>query len=226
MKRVVVVADNALIGHAVRLGLRDARELEMLACVPVELAARTVVERTADVVLLDELDEPSHVVAVIQELKEIDQGLVVMLLAARPRDPWLRLALAAGADGAFAKSIRPSALGTLIRESARGHIVHAPATLAGEIRQSRGAAEPEPTCLTERELQILRLVAAGGTNGDIARDLWVAETTVKFHLRNIYRKLDLGNRTAACHYAHVHGLVAPPPESDEDQAEFLRATAP
>jgi DNA-binding CsgD family transcriptional regulator len=63
--------------------------------------------------------------------------------------------------------------------------------------------------LTERELEILRLVASGSTNGDIARRLWVTEQTVKFHLRNIYRKLGVANRTQASHFAHVRGLVGP-----------------
>ena len=49
-------------------------------------------------------------------------------------------------------------------------------------------------------------MAAGATNGEIARQLWVTEQTVKFHLSNVYRKLDVANRTEASHYAHVNGL--------------------
>ena len=62
--------------------------------------------------------------------------------------------------------------------------------------------------LSARELEVLRLVAAGSTNSDIARKLWVTEQTVKFHLSNIYRKLEVGNRTEASHYAHVNGLLS------------------
>jgi DNA-binding CsgD family transcriptional regulator len=50
-------------------------------------------------------------------------------------------------------------------------------------------------------------VAAGSTNSEVARSLWVTEATVKFHLRNLYRKLDVANRTEASHFAHVNGLV-------------------
>jgi DNA-binding NarL/FixJ family response regulator len=64
--------------------------------------------------------------------------------------------------------------------------------------------------LTARELEILRLVAAGLSNNRIAAQLWVAEQTVKFHLSNIYRKLGLANRTEASHYAHMHGLLGAP----------------
>ena len=61
--------------------------------------------------------------------------------------------------------------------------------------------------LTGRELEILQLVAAGATNSEVARKLWVTEQTIKFHLRNVYRKLDVANRTEASHFAHVNGLV-------------------
>ena len=66
------------------------------------------------------------------------------------------------------------------------------------------------TSLTSRELEVLRLVAAGSTNGEIAQKLWVTEQTVKFHLSNVYRKLEVGNRTEASHYAHVNGLLGAP----------------
>ena len=68
----------------------------------------------------------------------------------------------------------------------------------------RGRADP----LTSRELEVLQLVAGGATNGEIAQKLWVTEQTVKFHLSNVYRKLEVGNRTEASHYAHVNGLVS------------------
>jgi DNA-binding NarL/FixJ family response regulator len=61
--------------------------------------------------------------------------------------------------------------------------------------------------LTQREREILLLVAEGNTNGDIARILWVTEQTVKFHLANIFRKLNVTNRTQAGRWAHTHGLV-------------------
>ncbi len=59
---------------------------------------------------------------------------------------------------------------------------------------------------------MLRLVAGGSTNGEIARKLWVTEQTVKFHLSNVYRKLEVGNRTEASHYAHVNGLLGAEPQ--------------
>ena len=67
---------------------------------------------------------------------------------------------------------------------------------------------PRPIAgLTSRELEILRLVAAGSSNGTIARALWITEQTVKFHLSNVYRKLGVANRTQASRFAHLNGLV-------------------
>jgi DNA-binding NarL/FixJ family response regulator len=69
------------------------------------------------------------------------------------------------------------------------------------------SSEAEDVGLTRREREILCLVAEGGTNGDVARRLWVTEQTVKFHLANIFRKLDVTNRTQASCWAHAHGLL-------------------
>jgi DNA-binding NarL/FixJ family response regulator len=61
--------------------------------------------------------------------------------------------------------------------------------------------------LTPRELEILRLVANGASNGRVAAELWVTEQTVKFHLSNVYQKLGVANRTEASRFAHVNGLL-------------------
>ena len=99
--------------------------------------------------------------------------------------------------------MHPVALGTLLREIVRGNVVQRP-------RRSASAAAPDGCPLTTRELEILRLVADGHTNGRIARELWVTEQTVKFHLSNTYRKLGVSNRTEASRYAHLNDLMAVP----------------
>jgi DNA-binding NarL/FixJ family response regulator len=112
-------------------------------------------------------------------------------------------AAGAGIDAAIAKQLDPVSFGTLVREVSAGNVFHSFAPTP--------AAEPATRDgLTARELEILRLVAAGASNGRIARTLWVAEQTVKYHLSNIYRKLGVANRTQASHYAHVHQLLDHP----------------
>ena len=76
------------------------------------------------------------------------------------------------------------------------------------------SAEADNAGLTRREREILQLVAEGSTNGEVARRLWVTEQTVKFHLANIFRKLDVTNRTQASRWAHTHGLLGHQPDRD------------
>ncbi|HEX7083955.1 MAG TPA: response regulator transcription factor [Gaiellaceae bacterium] len=87
----------------------------------------------------------------------------------------------------------------------------------------RGSVETE---LTKREVQILRLVSEGHSNGDVARLLCVTEQTVKFHLSNVYRKLGVSNRTEAGRWAHLHGIVPAQQPRPDDLADDLRLRIP
>jgi DNA-binding NarL/FixJ family response regulator len=127
------------------------------------------------------------------------------VLSAQLDADWLDRVFGAAATAVISKATRPSTLATLVRETLNGHIVHRPPAPSTAAPMTGADAEDLP--LTPRELEILQLVASGSTNGEIARRLWVTEQTVKFHLRNIYRKLDVANRTQASHFAHARGLV-------------------
>ena len=83
---------------------------------------------------------------------------------------------------------------------------------SGLARPTPAQTEPAAHELTRRELEILRLVADGSSNGQLAKKLWVTEQTVKFHLSNIYRKLEVANRTEASRWAHLNGLLTSPQE--------------
>jgi DNA-binding NarL/FixJ family response regulator len=116
-------------------------------------------------------------------------------------------ALVAGASAYVVKTAHPEDLASAVRQ-AFSHSVYlagrrnaAPATV-----EVAAAADDEPG-LTRRELEILRLVAEGHSNAQLARMLWVTEQTVKFHLSNIYRKLEVANRTEASRWAQLHGLL-------------------
>jgi DNA-binding NarL/FixJ family response regulator len=126
---------------------------------------------------------------------------------------WLDAIFDAGAAGAISKATPPAALATLVRETVNGHVLHLYKGLSRSSGSHPNGVVPEDSPLTTRELEVLRLVAGGSTNGEIARKLWVTEQTVKFHLSNVYRKLNVGNRTEASRYAHVNGLVSVPQHS-------------
>lgn len=204
MKRLVVVADNRWIVAAIRSGVRVSEDLQLLGYVDHQAAtAARIAHAGAEVVLVDESDHPELAVALIRALRERDEEIIVIVLTRRMEGEWLSSAFEAGANGAMSKSIHPAALATLLREAVSGHIVHAPIS----PHATRRNPTPSHSSLTDREREILSLVASGATNSDIARRLWITQQTVKFHVSNLYRKLDVTNRTEACHYAHLNGFV-------------------
>ena len=208
MKRLVVVADNPLIVGAIRTGLRESGAFELLGYVdPRKTTAARITQAGAEVVLVDEGADSDAAITLIQSLREQDGDVKIIVLALQMEGEWLERTFAAGANGAMSKAIHPAALATLIRETVAGHIVHSPASLRSKSRAPVPVATEHST-LTDRETEILRFVASGATNAEIARQLWITQQTVKFHVSNVYRKLDVANRTEACHYAHVNGLVA------------------
>jgi DNA-binding NarL/FixJ family response regulator len=207
-KRLIVVADNSLIVEAIRSGLHESGAFELLGYTDAYNASvRLISGAGADLVLLDEADQSDRAITLIRSIKEELKAVTIIVLAVRMGGEWLSRAFEAGASGAISKAVHPSALATLVREAISGHIVHPLSSVAGEST-SEAEVVAERCMLTDRELQILQLVAAGATNSEIARQLWITQQTVKFHVSNIYRKLDVANRTEACHYAHVNGLVA------------------
>ena len=209
-KRTVIVADNALIVAAIRSGVRKTGALELLGYVnPRQATAARVAQAGAQVVLVDESDSDAEAsIALIRALKELDSGISVMVLTLDMEGDWVRRAFDAGANGAMSKAVHPVALATLVREAVCGHIVHAPTRVRPLAAATTPKLRSDHDLLTDRELEILRLVASGATNGEIAGQLWITQQTVKFHVSNIYRKLGVANRTEACHYAHVNGLAA------------------
>jgi DNA-binding NarL/FixJ family response regulator len=116
-------------------------------------------------------------------------------------------AFAEGASAFCLKSAQPDDFAAAIRQSFEHsiYLAHVPTAL-DSWREPLGPA-PSDAPLTRRELEILRLVAEGHSNSEVARMLWVTEQTVKFHLSNIYRKLNVTNRTEASRWAQLHGLL-------------------
>jgi DNA-binding NarL/FixJ family response regulator len=209
MKKLIVVADNSLIVEAIRSGMRDSGGFQLVGYAdPRKARARMIAETGVDLVLVDEGDHSPEAIELIRGIKEESEEVTIIVLTVGMDGDWLRRALAAGASGGISKSVHPAALVTLVREALSGHIVH-PLTSPPAASATQKEVVAERTALTHRELEILQLVAGGATNGDIARRLWITEQTVKFHVSNIYRKLDVANRTEACHYAHVNGMVIP-----------------
>jgi DNA-binding NarL/FixJ family response regulator len=203
MKRLMIVADHSFVVQAIRLALRQTAGFQVVGFFDGRGSVRNALqELRPDVVLVDDMQEADNALARLREIAEEVPQAKSMLLTLQMESEWLEQAFAAGAHAVVSKTVHPVSLGTLLREISHGNVVHR--------FEKRPAAVIEDDCpLTDRELEILKLVSEGHTNGRIARELWVTEQTVKFHLSNTYRKLGVANRTEASRYAHLHNLTAP-----------------
>jgi DNA-binding NarL/FixJ family response regulator len=201
MKRLIIVADNSFAAQSIRLILRQTVGFQVVGFVD---AAAPVTQRIAelqpDVVLIDDTQDPQHPVVRLKELATHVPDAMRIFLTLRMDNETVTEILDAGADAILSKTIHLVSLATLLRELVNGTIVQRPHP------QAKAALSDCP--LTEREQEILRLVAQGYTNAQIARKAWVTEQTIKFHLSNTYRKLGVANRTEASRYAHMSGLMA------------------
>jgi DNA-binding NarL/FixJ family response regulator len=207
VKRVIVAAENALLVEAVRIALRDSPALELVGYVDARKASpNAITEASPDVVLVDDMDQSEESLVLIRSVHEADERIAIVVLSMQMDRRWLQRAFAAGAMSAISKAIQPGALATLVRETINGNVMHSPTSLTTTMEPC-AAAPAERSSLTKRELEILQWLASGATNCEIARALWVTEQTVKFHVSNIYRKLGVANRTEACNYAHLNGLL-------------------
>ena len=184
------------------------------------------IERSKPRLLILELDaqagEPDGF-EVMRRAKTIAPSLRAIVLSAHHDTAHIDAALAAGAAAYVVKTAHPDDVASAVRQAfdhsvylaAGPRPVGGPPVLAAPTRTTES-----PGGLTRRELEILRLVAEGHSNSQLARMLWVTEQTVKFHLSNIYRKLGVSNRTEASRWAQLKGLLSkqPPEESSSISA--------
>ncbi|HEY7621996.1 MAG TPA: response regulator transcription factor [Solirubrobacteraceae bacterium] len=227
-RRVLVVANNSGIVYAFRRVLRQTSGFTLVGYVAGHAPVGAIVaDARPDVVIVDDLGAPTEAVKRIAEVHGAVPGAKVVLLVPDTSLDWIEDAVRSGAHAVLSKTIDPVSAGTLLREIVRGTVFHclADSTVrAGRITQESGTAH-ESLGLTQRELELLRLVASGATNSRLARQLFVTEQTVKFHLSNIYRKLGVANRTQASRFAYQHGLVptAISPDADATADVVMRA---
>jgi DNA-binding NarL/FixJ family response regulator len=147
--------------------------------------------------------------------KEAVPTLRAIVLSVYDDTKHIDAALAAGAVAYVIKTAHPDDLRSAIRQ-AFAHSVYLPGSRTAAAQTSHAPTEDLPD-LTRRELEILQLVAEGHSNTQLAKMLWVTEQTVKFHLSNVYRKLDVANRTEASRWAQLHGLLSAPPAANDQQ---------
>lgn len=143
----------------------------------------------------------------IRSARERAPSVRVIALSSVSHPEQIDRAFGAGVVAYVIKTAQPEDLASAVRQAFE-HSVFLPGGQGGRQTESPPPPPEEAGSLTKREVEILRLVAEGHTNAQMARMLWVTEQTVKFHLSNIYSKLDVANRTEASRWAQLNGLLS------------------
>jgi DNA-binding NarL/FixJ family response regulator len=214
--RVLVVDDQALVRAGFRMILENADDMEVVGeAGDGAEAATTAMERQPDVVLMDVRMPEVDGVEATRRICAQDERIRVLILTTFDLDEYVYAALHAGASGFLLKDTLAPDLLTAIRVVARGDAVVAPSVTRRLLNRYIGAtpavAPAAPlvpvTTVTDREREVLTLVAQGLTNAEIAGRLYLSEGTVKTHVHRILTKLSLRDRIQAVIYAYEQGLV-------------------
>ena len=204
--RLVVADDHRLFLEGVRASLLEAEDIDVVGEADSGSKLLSLVAHSRpDLVLMDFSMPQLDGLACLDTIHSRHPEVKVAILSAFREPDVIQAALRRGACAYIVKTINPDDLASVIRQVINGTVYQA-LDLA-EPEQSGGVRE---VGLTERELAILQALARGLSNEAIAKELWIARQTVKFHVRNVYRKLGVSNRTEAARYAYQHGLVANP----------------
>lgn len=209
--RVVVADDQTVVREALETMLGLQPDLQVVGTAPDGERAVAVAQReSADVVLMD-LNMPVLDGAdATARLREVAPDIDVLVLTTHGDDASIMRALDAGARGYLTKDAGREQISAAIRSVAAGQAVLDPQVQARLVQALRSGspvpASARPAGLTAREEEVLRLIAAGHTNRDIARTLVVSEGTVKTHINNLFAKIDVRDRAGAVRFAFEHHL--------------------
>jgi two-component system, NarL family, nitrate/nitrite response regulator NarL len=221
--RIMVVDDHTLFRRGLTALLQRDPQFEVVGDAgDAGEAQRRAQELQPDVILLDNHLPGVSGVAALPALLEVVRGVKVLMLTVSEDERDLSAALRGGACGYLLKTIEGDALSHAIRRAMRGESVVAQEMTGKLVAAYRDAAAPHPSpgsenfapavpvsrldVMSRRELDILRGIARGQGNKEIARSLGIAETTVKIHVQHILRKLDVSSRVHAAVIASEHGL--------------------
>jgi DNA-binding NarL/FixJ family response regulator len=203
--KVLIVDDHRLMLRAIAESLSRQEDIEVVGEADSGEKVLPLVGQTGpDAVLLDVRMPGMDGLAVLERLRAQYPSIAVVMLSGIDDPVLVHAALERGASAFVLKHVDPRDLGSAVRQSVNGSIFR-PLDL---LNNNRSAFEEAG--LTKRELSVLEELPGGGSNQQIAKRLFLAEQTVKFHLTNIYRKLGVSTRTEALRYAYEHGLVERP----------------
>ncbi len=209
---LLITDDHALVRQGIRAFLELQPDLTVIGEADSgEAAVRAAAELVPDVVLMDLVMPGIGGVEATRQIKQVSPHSQIIVLTSYHEDEYIFPALRAGALSYVLKDVGPDELADTVRKAARGESVLHPRVASRVVRELRGTQRDIPnlfTDLSNRELEVLRLIADGLSNAEIARNLFISEKTVKGHVSNILSKLHMLDRTQAAVFAWQQGLVA------------------
>jgi len=208
--KVLLVDDHEMvrIGLAAVLGTEDDFEVVGEASSGME-GIRLAEEYKPDVVLMDLVMDGMDGIETTRRMLQIVPSCKVIVLTSYIDDEKIYPVIEAGAFSYLLKTSRAGEIADAIRAAVKGQPIlesQVASKIMNRFRQNRQKSEPHEE-LTDREMEVLRLIAKGKSNQEVADELFIGIKTVKFHVTNILAKLGVEDRTQAAIYAHKHGLA-------------------
>jgi len=210
--RVLLVDDHKIVRQGVRAFLHTLEDIQVIDEAETGAAAVSAAnQQQPDVVLMDlELPGDLDGISATRQIRKQRPETQVIVVTSHHQDEFIFPAVRAGAISYLLKDVEPDELADAIRKAARGEAVIDSRVASRIIQELQGIRRSELnpfTELSEREFDVLRLIAAGKSNAEIAESLVIGENTVKTHIGSILRKLHLDDRTQAAVYAWQQGIV-------------------
>ncbi len=211
MISVLLVDDHSVVRQGVRAFLITQPDLTVVGEAASGEEALKLAEQTVpDVILMDLIMPGMDGVEATRRAKQVSPRSQIIVLTSYHEDEHIFPALKAGALSYILKDVSADELASAVRKAAAGEAVLHPRVAARVIKEIQGRREESInpfTELSERELEVLKLIADGMSNGEIAAKLVLSEKTIKGHVSNILSKLQLADRTQAAVYAWRQGVV-------------------
>jgi DNA-binding NarL/FixJ family response regulator len=213
--RIVIADDQTVVREGLQMVLDVMPDLEVVATVADgEQALAAVAEHHPDAILLDLHMPVLDGVGATERLAREHPGVAIVVLTTYADDETIIAALRAGARGYLTKNADRREISQALHGAATGHTILPPEVTAMLLTGAAPAQGAKPTVpvelpdgLTAREAEVLKLLAAGLSNGEIARELFISEHTVKTHINHVFTKTRSRDRAQAIRYAHEHELT-------------------
>ncbi len=208
---VLLVDDHSIVRQGIRSFLETQPDLVVIGeAASGEEATQLAAELAPDVVLIDLSMPGLGGIEAIRQIKKMSPHSQIVVLTSFQEDEYIFPTLRAGALSYVMKDIQARDLADTIRQAHRGESILHPRVAARVVQELRGARKDTPNVFTElsdREMDVLRLIAHGDSNATIAQKLSISEQTVKGHVSNILGKLHMADRTQAAVFAWQQGVV-------------------